>query len=451
MGVLNPTGLLIAQHEQVVDDPNLAHRHDEFVLKLKQEGASPQSLAKLRNAFGVWLANQKVFRDHFAPAEEYLALHQGQEGPLALFTSYPTGWPFDRYVPYFYRDWCGTNEAESVAKIFSEAITRYARKRNARLAVLGCGACGLLYQLSDRFDHAFGLDISVPSLLLAKCLLEGGETTLGFNLPNEVFPVKQSLVRIGGVERREGITHVAANVKNMPFPPNSFSCVTTQYLLDLVNFQAALAGEIHRVLVPDGLWINFGLPASRSAFDVSTHLDLPRFLGRNGFTVCEVAMHGSSQLDLTPLSELSPKTTATHVFFTARKSGASPPSYGNVFTQYFCGNERPFLEKVLRLSDRFVFSIGRETRFPQASDETGYVLEVRSSSTGWQTFKSPLRTSIPESGAQFLELVLSAMDGTRTVFDLMNLIEKRVGPAVSKREIAMFFRALHDSDFCEFG
>ena len=205
--VLNPTGLLLVQSDQVADDPFLANRHDEFKLKLEREDASPESLSKLEGAFGVWMANEKVFRDRFAPAEEYLALHRGQEGPLALFTSYPSGFPLDRYVPYFYRDSSGTEEGSRVAALFREAIARHSRVDNERVAVLGCGACGLLYKLSDQFERSFGLDISVPNLLLAKHLLDGGETALEFNFPATYSQENRSAHRLVGREKARHQSH----------------------------------------------------------------------------------------------------------------------------------------------------------------------------------------------------------------------------------------------------
>ena len=178
---------------------------------------------------------------------------------------------------------------------------------------------------------------------------------------------------------------------------------------------------------------------------------MPSFLERNGFTTCEAAFQRYSQLDMTGISELAPRITQTHVFFAARKSECNRPSTGKFFTEYFSGREEPLLEKRPTLSDRFVFSIGREKRFMTGRSEAGYVLEIRAVPTAWQAFQSPLRTPIPESGAQFLELVLGAMDGARTISDLMNLIQAKVGSTISKREIAIFLRALHDSNFCELG
>ena len=151
----------------------------------------------------------------------------------------------------------------------------------------------------------------------------------------------------------------------MPFASNSISCVVTQYLFDLMNDQAALAAEIHRVLVPDGLWINFGLPSCQSAIDLATHLDLPSFLEWNGFGACEVGSHRSSQLDLTSMSELAGAITQTHVFFVARKSERERQSAATFFAEYFSGHEGPLLGKTPTLSDWFVFSIGLEKRFNQ--------------------------------------------------------------------------------------
>ena len=138
----------------------------------------------------------------------------------------------------------------------------------------------------------------------------------------------------------------------------------------------------------------------------------------------------------------------SHVFSAARKSECNRERAGRFFFDYFSGQEEPLLGKHPKLSDRLVFSIGRERRFSRFGAEAGHVLEIRSIPAGWQSFHNPLRTPIPEPAALFLELVLSAMDGSRTVAELMNMIKSNMGASVTNREVALFLRALHDSAFC---
>lgn len=447
--VLDPLGLLILQSEQVADNLSFAQAQEHLVAALREADASDASISSLQRAFDASVANRRVFLEHFGPVEHYLEPRRGKEGPLALFTSYPNGWPLDRYLPYFYRDWNGTSEAAEVAQLFRGAIAEHTRADGGSLAVLGCGAGGLLYDLSELFDAGFGVDISIPTLLLAGHLLDGGEATLAFNFPRDLFPKEQARVRIRGPRlRREGISLVAANVNNLPFPPESVSCVATQYLIDLLNDQAAFAREVQRVLVPGGLWINFGLPLCQAAGDVVSHLDLPSFFERSGFEACEVSFHKSVQLDLSGLSQMASLTNQTHVFFVARKLDRLRGDTPNVFAEYFSGSRDPLFEKVPRLSGRFGFAVSREKLFDESGVKERFALEVRAAG-GWHGFASSLRTAVPEAGALFLEVALAGIDGKRTVADFVSVLRERFAGAIAERDLVLFLRALRDSAFCE--
>src|SRR5262249_13799521 len=152
--------------------------------------------------------------------------------------------------------------------------------------------------------------------------------------------------------------------------------VVTQYLLDLVNDQGALAAEINRVLVPNGLWINFGLPLCQTAVDMVTHLDPSTLLRRRGFDARDVSLVRSAQLDLGGVGDLAGKVVQTHVFFVARKSHSIQPAAESSFCDYFAGRTDSLLRRKVRLSKRFVFGVGRETRFAQGGAEPGHLLEI---------------------------------------------------------------------------
>jgi SAM-dependent methyltransferase len=209
---------------------------------------------------------------------------QAEANLLWFFSAYPIGWSLDQLVPYFYRDWAGTKEANRLGMLFTHAIEDYCGDLRHSVAVLGAGACGLLHRISGFFTSSFGVDLSVPALLLARRLMEGEELYLHLNLPYGRFPRAQRQIRLAAPEKKaEGLTLIAADVNNLPFPSSSLSCVITQYIMDLVPDQARLASEVYRVLAPGGVWINYGIPVSLTDFDAPNNLDLHWFFDRTGF------------------------------------------------------------------------------------------------------------------------------------------------------------------------
>jgi SAM-dependent methyltransferase len=439
---------MLSQAAQVAENPLELEKHKKLLTKLKEDSASPKAISHLESAFGASLANQKLVREFFAPVGEYLERHQGEEGALALFTSYPSGWPVDRYLPYFYRDWYGTEEASRVAKLFCDAIQDYSGAGNQSVAVLGCGACGLAYSVSELFSTTFGIDISVPALLLANHLLNGGEAVLHFNLPHDRFPKVQRRVKLcGPPERHAGINLIASDVNNLPFASESVSCINTQYLLDLVNDQKALAAEIHRVLVPGGLWINLGLPSSLTAFDVPTHLDLPEFFGQTGFDALDVSVRRMEHLDFSGIDEWKSKVIHSNLFFVARKNQSRSYKGQSHFAQYFAGKAESFWSKVPSLSERFTFSISQERQFSSEGTREKKLLEIQTAGGDLPGMSSLLRTDISSEGAGFLNQSLQAIDGSRTLREIVEILHGSLGGVVAEREVILFLKALHNSRF----
>ena len=148
-----------------------------------------------RKALALWLraqraaaANVALVRQLSAPIEQFLASTTEPERPFSYLSLPVQRWPFALLLPYVYRDWGGTEEAELAASLFRSAIAVHARDASGSLAVLGCGAGGLVYRLSDLFPASFGVDISIPGLLFARHLTEGGELSLALPLPRPTLP-----------------------------------------------------------------------------------------------------------------------------------------------------------------------------------------------------------------------------------------------------------------------
>jgi ubiquinone/menaquinone biosynthesis methyltransferase len=101
-----------------------------------------------------------------------------------------------------------------------------------RVLDLACGTGDLLFAAADRAGFAVGLDLTYRMLQLARA------------------------------KRSEAV--VTGDMLALPFPPRSFSVVTTGYGLRNVPDLRAAIDEIHRVLVPGGrlLSLDFNRPSN---------------------------------------------------------------------------------------------------------------------------------------------------------------------------------------------
>ena len=143
-------------------------------------GHSREVFARALQGYDRWQANLDLLEQLTQPVRDYLASQPPPGGPLDDFLL-DSGWPSFRMLPYFYRDWTGTGEADFVTGLFSEAIQKYCGDSREGVAVLGCGACRLVYDLSGVFSTVFGVELAVDSLLLARALLDGVEVDLHFD------------------------------------------------------------------------------------------------------------------------------------------------------------------------------------------------------------------------------------------------------------------------------
>ncbi len=178
------------------------------------------------------------------------------EGHLLSWASVQTGLSFHDMLIYFYQDWFGNKEFQKVTSFFCEAVENYSPDRHS-LAVLGAGACGLVYGMSRYFHNSYGVDLGLPALLAAKRLISGDPLTFHLEQANwkqiSLTPPPLS---------PNNIHFTTANVMNLPFKDNSLSTVATQCVLDVLGDPLYFAEEVHRVLRVRGIWINFSHPTN---------------------------------------------------------------------------------------------------------------------------------------------------------------------------------------------
>jgi SAM-dependent methyltransferase len=403
---------------------------------------APESLAAMEESYDGLLANLELIERQLEPVRQYL---DDRGEPTSFFGELAGGgWPGLEMLEYFYRDWHGTKEAAALSRLFTDPIERFCHERES-VAVLGCGAGGLVYAVAELFPSTFGVDLAIDTLLLSKKLLDGEHFTLHYNIPRMSFPISRKTVRIEGAARkREGINLLAANVQQLPFRSSSLSCVITQYMMDIVSSQKKIASEIHRVLAPGGVWLDFSLPLSINAADQFNSLELPLFLRRSGFELLEQSMHRFSFLDLAPLSEWAWTSSQTPVRFVAEKVFAphvEPPDY---FARYFAGTSDAIWDKVPR---RVVnISLVHERRFTDGGVREQHGLAVLHLNN-----TRPGNFAVTNETAVLIEWFLRAVDGTRTIREIFDLMRKDYGEILQAGEMLKFFSELEESSFIEIG
>jgi SAM-dependent methyltransferase len=440
MMVLDPQALLLSHAQQIADRSLELRKRQDWLARIEQEPVSDESLFRLKQDYESKLANHELAKEFFVPVSDYLARHQSQKSFLSLLTSYHTGWSFSLMMPWLYKDWGDTEEARFVTKLLSDAILDHTRGERESIAVLGCGACGMLYNLSEFFTNSYGLDLSLLTLLFAKQLLDGGEYVLNLSLPDETFPKMQRQIRLRGPrERRESVKLLAANITNLPFAPSSLSCVVTQYIMDLVTNQSLLATEINRVLAPGGIWINFSTPGSLNAFDVPTHLDLPWYFRRHGFEALDSSLQRCKLLDFTKICNWSLTTEHGNMLFVARKTGSVIEEGRQRFSEYFGGHGSSILSSHPRLTSRYSISMSDKKQFVGGGTRESKLVEVEA----WNGY-SLLKGAVPAEAVTFLNSLLPQLDGSHELRQIFSALQKEFGDAISEREVVMFLNSLKD-------
>lgn len=428
---------------------DLLHSHFERVVASRKEvedkrldrlarfrgGAhSREALASIERAYKGQLSNLELIEESLSPVKEYLSAATAGRSFLGNF--FNPGWAAVELLGYFYRDWYGTDEALFVGTLFSDAIKKHCRVGDGAVAVLGCGAGGLLPNVSGFFPAVFGVDLSISALLLTERLLGGGGFDIHFSLPKDEYPLEQKRVELRGPAfRPAGLKLLMADVNRLPFQSSSLSCVVTQFLMDLMRDHRAFAAEIRRVLTPGGIWLNFGLPGYVALGDQLTHLDLHAFFNSAGFDLLDLSLHQYKHLDLTPVSEWAASSAQPAMAFAVRKNEAEssrPPDY---FADYFARKGGAIWTKVPRLVAGV--SVSRERLFTAAGVAENNAVIVHQA-------KRLEALGVTDGGAGFVGWFLRQVNGTNSVQGIADSMRMEFGESIGEDEIVMFFRLLSE-------
>lgn len=279
---------------------------------------------RIENAKKGMMGNIKVLKESYLPIIEFT---QNQLFQANDFSSsvVKTNFSFNEMIPYFYQDWFGVPDYEKVKDLIYREITNHCHDKES-VAVLGAGACGLIYNVADYFKVSIAVDLSLPTLLTAKKFIEG--TPLKFYLKDADW----SEVRLTPpASSTHDIRYLTANVMTLPFKDNTLSVVITQYLLDVVSYPEGFIEEIYRILKPDGVWINFSNP-----FKIQTPSELgryklnelPHYFNKLGFDVLNLECQHFTLLNLEKIYPEADCNNQIVHFFTLSKNQQSAQHTG---------------------------------------------------------------------------------------------------------------------------
>ncbi len=207
----------------------------------------------------------------------------------ALGTELPVSQGLTTYYPNLHRDWCWGDE-ENRAGIEALAAVLPAAAADARILVLGAGACRLAYDLHQRLRPPLtvALDFNPFFLLAAARILSGPPLELyEFPIaPRSIEDHARLRSHVAPEPPAAGFVPVLADATAPPFLAGRFDLVVTPWLVDVVGEPLArTAGRINALLAPGGHWINHGSLAFADAGpqDAWSLEELVEFLPQAGF------------------------------------------------------------------------------------------------------------------------------------------------------------------------
>jgi SAM-dependent methyltransferase len=323
------------------------------------------------------------------------------------------GWPAQLMLPYFYQDFVGTEDYERARALIVDALEQH-RPDAGAVAVLGAGACGIVQAVAGRFDATYGIDLSVPTLLIAQRVLAGESITV------HLEEAEWRAVEVRAEPSAGRIALVTANANALPFADGSLSAVVTQYLMDVVGNPFAVIAEIVRVLKPGGAWVNFSnplrLPGQTAALGRPGIGELPELVAPHGLAIVHSEQRRFTILDFERIYTGGDRHSEAVHFFVARK--VAQPAHSTA--DWWQRAPRRVPGRGLAIMRTRSFQAGR-------TDEQ---LEARLSS--WITRSFP----ISEAEAGLVEALLVQIDGQRT----MREIFRGLGGSLSETD----FRELMD-------
>ena len=398
--VREPPDYVRAERAALAEAAREARQRGELLGREPYAGLPDAVIERHRNVLAAEAAQAETLLALLGPTAPEPA--EAAEGALRVRRP---GWRFETLVPYLLRDWTGTAELQQAsARINAALLQAFPEPQGRAVAFAGCGAGGLLADVPAGFARVLGFDLTLPILAAARRMLDG--ETLDLPLPRALNADERVTLRRRGTEAPPSpVVLVAMDALDTALADRSVDGVVTVFLTDILPDPRALADEIRRVLVDDGVWINYG-PSGNNLralwrFD---QVEAAAFFAASGFTVIEAAAERVTNLDIT---------------------GACPPvSYRNAMC--YLTIARKTTAAVTRPAGRMPDAVDVATRVPRHFPGARLVhrLDGGGDDVQLQHEHSPDRTETWELGGQAARMMV-LVDGKRSVGAIADLLARR--------------------------
>lgn len=370
--------------------------------------------------------NIELFQAYMRPVAAYLSgIGEQQLDFIDWISVDEAGCSPHAMLPYFYQDWSETADFQSARALITGALARH-RPDAAAGAILGAGACGLVRACTELFDVTYGVDLSVPTLLLAQGALAGDEMVV--HLERAAWSaVTLAPPRPSG----KGAQLIIGDVNALPFADGSLSAVVTQYLMDIVGNPLGVASEIQRVLEPGGIWVNFsipfGIPGEPPELGAPGLSELPGLLRPCGLEVVESERRRFTLLDFDKVYTGGNRVSHEVHLFVARKPAQAGEAGGGQPGERLARGDAAWWKRVphvvpgreVQIIRKRVFAPtgvadrlevgGNSTSFPVSADDVAFVEvffgQIDGKRTVREIFGELTSYGVPLTEAQFRELM----------------------------------------------
>jgi SAM-dependent methyltransferase len=282
------------------------------------------SLTRHRDVLRSEILQAEMFLGLLEPVIQGPNVHDGKEA-----AGRRSGWALDALLPYLIRDWTNTSELNAAKSLIGAALQAIFPDASAKsIAIAGCGAGGLLAAIPPAFANVLGFDLTLPILSAARHLLDG--KPLDVPLPHAICEGGRISLTPGNPSSTgPRVTVAAMDAFDTAFEDGALDCVITSFLIDLGPDPKKLAKEIHRILSPQGVWLNYGPSGPLKALLRFDNAESAAFFENTGFAPIQAEAHRTTYLDLS--RDCPSWSSRSHMcYLTAGRKTEPPPTNSNL-------------------------------------------------------------------------------------------------------------------------